>query len=184
MRSRRALVIPLAVAALAAGLAVPMAGPAAAGTTSSPPTTAATAATAALSAARLQETATGTARTVPVDGGYLVVHAFGEISMVNAAGRTAWTDSTQNLYDDWQLTWQHPSYTETPQLAWGSNPVDPLGFTGPGTTLVNDVNPVAVGDLDGTTDVAVAETVGTNMTGQSSCLNCGWPFNVPGSSVH
>jgi len=184
MRSRRALVIPLAVAALAAGLAVPMAGPAAAGTTSSPPTSADTAATAALSAARLQETATGTARTVPVDGGYLVVHDFGEISMVNAAGRTAWTDSTQSLYDDWQLTWQRPSYTETPQLAWGSNPVDPLEFTGPGTTLVNDVNPVAVGDLDGTTDVAVAETVGTNMTGQSSCLNCGWPFNVPGSSVH
>jgi hypothetical protein len=184
MRSRRALVIPLAVAALTAGLAVPMAGPAAAGTTSSPPTTAGTAATAALSAARLQETATGTARTVPVDGGYLVVHSFGEISMVNAAGRTAWTDSTQNLYDDWQLTWQDPSFTETPQLAWGSNPVDPLAFTGPGTTLVNDVNPVAVGDLDGTTDVAVAETVGTNMTGQSFCLNCGWPFDVPGSSVH
>ena len=22
------------------------------------------------------------------------------------------------------------------------------------------------------------------MTGQSTCLNCGWPFNVPGSSVH
>ena len=184
MRSRRALVIPLAVAALAAGLAVPTAGAAAAGTTGSPPTSADTAATAALSAARLQETATGTARTVPVDGGYLVVHAFGEISMVNAAGQTAWTDSTQNLYDDWQLTWQNPSYTETPQLAWGSNPVDPLAFTGPGTTLVNDVNPVAVGDLDGTTDVAVAETVGTNMTGESSCLNCGWPFNVPGSSVH
>jgi hypothetical protein len=184
MRSRRALVIPLAVAALAAGLAVPMAGPAAAGTASSPPTTADTAATATLAAARLQETATGTARTVPVDGGYLVVHAFGEISMVNAAGRTAWTDSTQNLYDDWQLTWQDPSFTETPQLAWGSNPVDPLAFTGAGTALVNNVNPVAAGDLDGSSVVAVAETVGTNMTGQTSCLNCGWPFNVPGSSVH
>ena len=184
MRSRRALVIPLAVAALAAGLAVPMAGPAAARTTSSPPTTTGSAATAALTAARLQETANGTARTIPVDGGYLVVHDFGQISMVNAAGRTAWADSTQSLYDDWQLTWQNPSFTETPQLAWGSDPVDPLAFTGAGTSLVNNVNPVAVGDLGGTTDVAVAETVGTNMTSQIGCLNCGWPFNVPGSSVH
>ena len=176
MRRRRAVVAPFALAAVAA-LAVGLAAPAAA--------RAAGAATLSLSASRVQETATGTARTLDMPGGgYVVVHSFGEVSMVGAGGRPAWQVSTQDLYQDWDVTWQNPGFTETPQLAWGTDPVDPLEFTGAGTGLLNDVNPVAVGDLGGHADVAVAETVGANMTTESFCGFCTWPFDVPGSSLH
>ena len=176
MRWRRAVVTPLAlaaVAALAGGLAVPAAA------------RATDTAALSLSASRIQETSTGTARTLDMPGGgYVVVHSFGEVSMVGADGRSAWQDSTQDLYQDWDVTWQDPGFVETPQLAWGTDPVDPLEFTGAGTGLLNDVNPVAVGDLGGQADVAVAETVGANMTAESFCSLCTWPFDVPGSSLH
>ncbi|MHB1431081.1 MAG: hypothetical protein ACYCVZ_03045 [Streptosporangiaceae bacterium] len=180
-RWRRAVVAPLSLAVVA-GLAGGLAGPAAAAAGAPAGTQSAAL---ALSASRVQETATGTARTLAVPGGgYVVVHSFGAVSMVSGNGRSAWQVSTQDLYRAWHVTWQNPGYTETPQLAWGTDPVDPLEFTGAGTGLLNDVNPVAVGDLNGHADVAVAETVGVNMTGESFCSFCTWPFDVPGSSLH
>jgi hypothetical protein len=146
-------------------------------------TAAPTAGTTSLTATRTTETARGTARTLSLPGGgYLVVHAFGEVSLVSPQG--GWSRDTQSLYRDWGLTWQTPGYTETPQLAWGSNPVYPLEFSGEGTGLVNNVTPYAAGELDGQFAVAVAETVGVNMTSQSSCEFCSWPFDVPGGSLH
>ena len=139
-----------------------------------------------LHAARVQEAATGDVRTLNAPGGgYLVVHEFGALEMVRADGQAAWQDGTQALYRDWHLTWQNPGgFTQTPQLAWGTDPLNPLGFTGAGTGLVNDVNPAAVGYLDGRLDVAVAETVGTNMTFELNCGHCSWAFDVPGSRLH
>ena len=170
MLRRLAVVISLLAAALTALITAPHAS---AATTDS------------LIADRVQETDTGTARTLDVPGGgYLVVHAFGAFSMVSADGRTLWQRSTQSLYQDWDVTWQDPAFPETPQLSWGTDPVNPLEFTGAGTGLVNDVNPAAVGYLDGRLDVAVAETVGSNLTSETFCERCTWPFDVPGSSLH
>jgi hypothetical protein len=139
-----------------------------------------------LHAARVQEAATGDVRTLNVPGGgYFVVHEFGALEMVRADGRTAWQEGTQTLYRDWHVTWQNPGgLTQTPQLAWGTDPLNPLDFTGAATGLVNDVNPAAVGRLDGNLDVAVAETVGSNMTGEMNCAECYWAFDVPGSRLH
>lgn len=134
------------------------------------------------------ETVRGTARTAALpDGGFLQVHAFGAVSRRSADGRTVWQRDSGGLYRDWGLRWQQPSFVSTPQLAWGSNPVNPLQFSGAGTGLVDDTAPYTVGDLsqDGVPDVAVAETVGVNMTSQSACQPlCRSPFDVTGSDLH
>jgi hypothetical protein len=179
MRWRRALVVPASFALLTV-LAVPAsagAGPVGASVSSE-----------SLATTPVQETATGTARTLDFPGGsYVVARSSGAVSMVDGDGRTAWRLETQDLYQDWDLTWQQPGFTQTPQLDWGTNPVDPLEFSGAAPGLVDDVNPVAVGDLGGSDDVAVAETVGayiTAGTAQSICPWCTWQFDVPGSNLH
>jgi hypothetical protein len=175
MRWRKTFAIPVALAALAAGLTVSAATQARAATTES------------LSAAPVQETDAGPARTIDVPGGgYVVAHAFGTIAMVGADGKTAWQVGTGSLYKDWDLTWQRPGFTYTPELAWGTDPFNPLEFLGEDSGLINDVNPVAAGELNGNVDVAVAETVGTFITPQSPffLFTTGLPFNVPGSSLH
>jgi hypothetical protein len=179
MRWRRVL-IPIALAGLTAGLVAPAATQALAATTS--PST-------SLAESTVQDTALGTARTLDVPGGgYAVVHAFGTVSMVGASGQTQWQLDTQQLYRDWAVTWQPAeAYTEYPQLAWGTDPVDPLEFVGEANGLVNDANPAATGVIDGRPVVAVAETVGVNTSPESYltvCLHCAWPFTVPGSSLH
>jgi hypothetical protein len=155
-------------------------------TAAAPPAAQAAAASVSVTSSRVAESAENTARTLDVPGGgYLVVHALGAIEMVNADGRTTWRYGSQSLYKDWDLTWEDDSgFTPTPEVAWGTDPVNPLEFTGAGTGLVNDVSPAAAGYLDGNLDVAVAETVGSNMTTESPCANCNWPFDVPGSSLH
>ena len=142
-----------------------------------------------LAESAVQDTALGTARTLDVPGGgYAVVHAFGTVSMVGASGKAQWQLDTQQLYRDWAVTWQGTeNFTEYPQLAWGTDPVDPLEFTGAADGLVNDTNPAATGVLDGRPVVAVAETVGVNTSPESfleRCPACSWPFTVPGSSLH
>ncbi|HSZ43297.1 MAG TPA: hypothetical protein VK817_25315 [Trebonia sp.] len=182
MRRRRAL-IPLAAAALAAGLLSPAAAQAARAATAAQAGT--QAASGSLNSAAVEDTASGNARTIDVPGGgYAVVRSDGEVSLVGASGATTWQDDTQQLYKDWDLTWQDPDgVTEYPELSWGTDPVDPLDFTGAGSGLINDVNPAAAGVLDGRPVVAVAETVGVAMTA-SFCPNCTWPFSVPGSDIH
>jgi hypothetical protein len=39
-------------------------------------------------------------------GGYAVVNSFGSVSMVGASGATEWQLDTQQIYQDWGLTWQ------------------------------------------------------------------------------
>lgn len=159
----------------AAALTAPAAGPAGAATGLS------------LHSYPAVETARGPARTAPLPGGgLLVVNAFGEVTSQAASGRVNWTRTSSSLYRDWGVQWQTPSYVLTPQLPWGTNPVNPLQFSGAGTDLLNDITPYAVGDLTGSgdADVAVAETVGTDTTGETDCRGCLQPFNVPGSSLH
>jgi PQQ enzyme repeat/PQQ-like domain len=180
MRWRRAL-IPLALAGLTAGLAAPAATQAARAATTSP--------TLSLAESTAGDTALGTARTLDLPGGgYAVAHAFGTVSVVGASGKTQWQVDTQQLYKNWAVTWQDPeSFTEYPQLNWGTDPVDPLEAVGEADGLVNDMNPAATGLLDGRPVVAVAETVGVNMSPESfisRCGACSWPFSVPGSSLH
>jgi hypothetical protein len=182
MRWRSTFAVPVTLAALA-GLTVPAATQARAATTGAAVT--AQAATVSLAGAAVEDTAYGNARTIDVPGGgYAVVRSFGEVSMVSASGAAQWQVDTQQLYKQWDLTWQQSlGVTQYPQLAWGTDPIDPLEFTGPGTGLVGDVNPAAAGVLNGHPVVAVAETVGVTMTA-SFCPFCSWPFNVPGSSIH
>lgn len=179
MRWRRALTVPLSFA-VSAGLALPAAAATAPAGTST--------GAESLTTSPVQETATGAARTLDFPGGgYVVAHSSGSVSLVGPDGRTAWQDGTQNLYQDWKLTWQQPGFTNTPQLDWGTDPVDPLEFSGAAPGLVNDVNPVAVGELAGHEDVAIAETVGAYITvgsAESICPWCTWPFDVPGSDLH
>jgi hypothetical protein len=180
MRWRRAL-IPLALAGMTAGLTAPAATQAARAATTAP--------TVSLAQSVAQDTALGTARTLDVPGGgYAVVHAFGTVSVVGASGKTQWQLDTRQLYKDWAVTWQDKtSYTEYPQLAWNTSPTNPLEFAGEGDGNLNDVNPAATGVLDGRPVVAVAETVGVNMTNESDLANLNnftWPFSVPGSSLH
>lgn len=159
----------------AAALTAPAAGPAGAATGLS------------LHSYPAVETARGPARTAPLPGGgLLVVNAFGEVTSQAASGRVSWTRTSSSLYRDWGVQWQTPSYVLTPQLPWGTNPVNPLQFSGAGTDLLNDITPYAVGDLTGSgaADVAVAETVGIDTTGETDCRGCLQPFNVPGSSLH
>ena len=179
MRRRRVL-WPLALAALVAGLAVPASQAAHAATTQ--------AATVSLAQSALEDTASGTARTIDVPGGgYAVVNSFGEISMVGASGAEQWQVDSQQLFQDWDLSWQQQSpVVQYPQLPWGTDPVDPLALSGPATGLVNDVHPAAAGELDGRPVVAVAETAGVNISNDIQCLACvqTWPFDVPGSGIH
>jgi hypothetical protein len=178
---RRPYLIASALAALVAGLVAPAAFQAARAATTP-------AATVSLNQSSLEDTATGTARTLDVPGGgYAIVNSFGSVSMVNRSGATEWQLDTQQLYQDWGLTWQQPSpVTKYPQLAWGTDPANPLDVTGEGTGLVNDVHPAAAGLLDGRPVVAVAETAGVAMASGYGCFMCPdtWPFNVPGSSLH
>jgi len=182
MRWRRAL-IPLALAGLTAGLAVPVAGQltqvAQAATT--PPTP-------SLAMSTVQETDLGNAMTLNLPGGgYAVAHGFGSVSVVGASGRTQWQVSTAQLYRDWDVTWQQaPPVAEDPQLNWGTVPSDPLETEADANGLINDVHPAATGILDGRPVVAVAETVGINGSPESfvaQCFGCQWPFTVPGSSL-
>jgi hypothetical protein len=140
-----------------------------------------------LAASRVMETARGTVRTLDLPGDrYLVVHAFGGVSVANGDGSTAWSLSTQALYDDWDITWPAGSSgSETPELAWGSNPIDPLEFYDPGygEDLAN-THPFAAGEIGGREVIAVAETVGVQMGVDNSCELCAWPFDAPGSSLH
>jgi len=132
------------------------------------------------------ETDQGSALTTAVPGGgYVRAHELGAVARVDAFGRTLWQRDTTSLYHDWRLSWTNPSYVPTPQLAVGTDPVDPFELATVGQGVVRDTNPVAVGDLngDGTPDVAVAETVGVNLGG-ANCFLCAWPFSVPGSDVH
>ncbi len=182
MRRSRVLT-PLALAALVAGFAVPAT---AASQAAHADTT--QAATVSLAQSSLEDTASGTARTVNVPGGgYAVVNSLGEVSMVGASGAAQWQVDSQQLYQDWGLSWQQLSpVTQYPQVPWGTDPVDPLNFSGPGIGLVNDVNPAAAGVLDGRPVVAVAETAGINISSDFLCLGCSqtWPFDVPGSGIH
>src|ERR1700722_12841146 len=115
MRWRGALTIPVSLAMLA-GLAVPAAA--------APGPAAASAGTESLATTPVQETATGAARTLDLPGGgYVVAHSSGNVSMVGGDGRTAWQLGTQDLYQDWKLTWQQPGFTQTPQLDWGTDPM-------------------------------------------------------------
>ena len=184
MSWRHAVVASVSFAMLA-GLAVPAsAGEAQA----QAQTTTASVSTESLTTTPVQETATGSARTLDFPGGgYVVMHSYGEVSMVGGDGRTAWRLGTRDLYQDWNLTWQQPGFTQTPEVDWGANPVDPLQFSGAVPGLVDDVNPVAVGDLGGRDDVAMAETVGAHISGGLAtdiCPWCTWPFDVPGSDLH
>lgn len=180
MRWRRALIVPASLAVLAG-----LAGTASVGAAQAAESSVSTA---SLTTTPVQETATGAARTLDFPGGgYVVLHSSGSVSLVDGDGRTAWQLGTHNLYQDWNLTWQQPGFTQTPQVDWGTDPVNPLEFSGAAPGLVNDVNPVAAGELGGQDDVAVAETVGSYITAgyaQSICPWCQWPFNVPGSNVH
>jgi len=180
MRRSRVLT-PLAVAALVAGLAAPGAFQSAHASTTQ-------AATVSLAQSALEDTAMGTARTIDVPGGgYVVVNSYGEISMVGTSGATQWQVDTQQLYQDWGLSWQQESpVVQYPMLTWGTDPVDPLDLSGPGVGLVNDVHPAATGVLDGRPVVAVAETAGVNISSDNLCLGCDqtWPFDVPGSDIH
>lgn len=132
------------------------------------------------------ETARGPARTASLpDGGYLRVHAFGTVARQDRDGRTVWSRDSTSLYRDWQVSFQ-PGFVETPQLPWGSDPVDPLAFGGAGGVMVDDTHPYALGDLsgDGVADIAVADVVGVNTSAASSCPRCAWRFDVPGSDLH
>jgi hypothetical protein len=178
---RRPHLVSLVLAGLVVGLVAPAASQTAQAATTQAPTV-------SLKQSSLEDTATGTARTIDVPGGgYAVVNAFGEVSMVGASGATEWRLDTQQLYHDWGLTWQQSSpVTKYPQLPWGTDPVNPLGLAGPSTGLVNDVHPAAAGVLDGRPVVAVAMTAGVGMAPGYGCLMCPntWQFDVPGSSVH
>ena len=180
MRRRRVLT-PLAVVALVAGIAVPAASQAAQAASTQ-------AATMSLAQTALGDTASGTARTINVPGGgYAVVNSFGEVSMDGPSGGPHWQVDSQQLFHDWDLTWQQQSaVVQYPQVPWGTDPVDPMALAGPATGLVNDVNPAVAGDLDGRPVVAVAETAGINISSNIQCLGCvqTWPFNVPGSDIH
>jgi hypothetical protein len=180
MRRRRVLA-PIVLAAFVAGLAVPAA--------SQDAHAAATqAATVSLAQSSLEDTASGTARTIDVPGGgYAVVNSFGEVSMVSASGAAQWQVDSQQLFQEWGLSWQQQSpVAQYPQLPWGTDPANPLNFSGPGIGLVNDVHPAAAGDLDGRQVVAVAETAGINISSDFLCFGCAqtWPFDVPGSAIH
>jgi hypothetical protein len=90
MRWRHALVAPASLAMLAG-----LAGPASAG----PARAAASVSTESLATTPVQETATGTARTLDFPGGgYVVLHPFGAIAMVGGGGRAAWQLGTRDLY--------------------------------------------------------------------------------------
>lgn len=143
-------------------------------------------ATETLNASRVLETTRGTTRTLDLPGDrYLVVHAFGAVSVADGDGRPVWSLGTQSLYDDWDITWTNSSGGDTPQLAWGSSPVDPLEFFDAGSGMdVANTHPFAAGQIGGREVVAVAETVGVDMTDENSCELCTWPFDVPGSSLH
>src|SRR5919201_2944783 len=145
----RVRIITLALAGLVAGLVAPASAVAAHAATTQAPT---------VSLNPLEDTATGTARTIDVPGGgYAVVNSFGNVTMVGVSGATQWQLDTQQLYRDWGLTWQQPCpVTKYPQLAWGTDPVNPLELAGPSTGLVNDVHPAAAGELDGRPVVAGA----------------------------
>src|SRR6185437_9216071 len=178
MRRRRVLT-PFALAALVAGLIAPVVSQAA---------QAATTQAVSLSQSALEDTATGTARTVNMPGGgYAVLNSFGEVSMVGASGARQWRVDTQQLFQDWALSWeQEQPVTPYPQVPWGSDPADPLNFSGPGIGLVNDVHPAAAGVLNGHPVIAVAETAGINISSDFLCFGCPqtWPFDVPGSDIH
>ncbi|HUN32993.1 MAG TPA: PQQ-binding-like beta-propeller repeat protein [Trebonia sp.] len=179
MRWRRAL-IPLALTGLTAGLVTPaVAHEARAATTSTTPS---------LAMSTVQETDLGNAMTLNLPGGgYAVVHAFGSVSVVGAAGQTQWQVTSSQLYRDWDVTWQDPPpVTEDPQLNWGTVPSDPLATEADANGLINDVHPAATGTLNGRPVVAVADTVGINGSPESfvaQCFGCKWPFTVPGSSL-
>jgi hypothetical protein len=173
------------MAALVAGVVAPAAPVAARAATTQ-------AAAVSLTQTAVRDTAMGTARTLDLPGGgYAVVDSFGEVSVVGASGEPQWQLDTQQLYQEWDVTWQQQNtVTPYPQLAWGSSPVNPLEFIGSGTPydantgFVNNVHPAATGMLDDRPVVAVAETVGVDMTGHSFCSTCTWPFTVPGSSLN
>jgi PQQ enzyme-like repeat protein len=176
MRRRRNLIALLAATFLSvAGLVAPVTS-SAASTASAPALS--------LTASRVLETATGTARTLAMPGGgYLTVHSYGEVTMVGPDGHNMWQRGTQSLYQDWDVSWEQSGVMYTPQLAWATDPVNPLEFGGGGPGGVDDVTPYAAGDLGGRPVVAVAEVVGVNLIGQQ-CSLCTWPFDVPGSSLH
>lgn len=178
MRRSRVLT-SLAVAGLVAGLTAPVASQAA---------HAAAAPGVSLSQSALEDTASGTARTVNVaGGGYAVLNSFGELSMVGASGAMQWQVDTQQFFQEWGLSWeQEQPVTPYPQVPWGADPVDPLNLSGPGIGLVNNVHPAATGVLNGRPVVAVAETAGINISSDVLCLGCPqtWPFEVPGSDIH
>lgn len=139
-----------------------------------------------LSTAGSLETPQGLAETSALPNGDSVeIDSQGAISLVRPDGSAAWLRSTGSLYKDWQLSFQGAgSVVPTPQLLEGDDPVDPFDITAEREYAVDNTHNYAVGDLagDGSTDIAVAEVVGTNL-GLSSC-NCAYPFNVPGSSLH
>ncbi len=143
----------------------------------------------ALRAAPTVETVRGPARTAELSGGsYAAVFGFGAVVAHAADGRVLWSRDTGSLYRDWHVQWLTKSYLVTPQLAWGTNPVDPLQFAGPARNAVSDVSPFAVGDLtgDGVADIATADIVGVNTSPEVNCggAHCKWPFDIPGSDLH
>lgn len=133
------------------------------------------------------ETAQGEAMTSPIAGSsdYLRLHSLGAVARVRSDGRTVWQRNTASLYKDWHLHYTNAGYTATPQIPFGTDPADPYELSTAGPYVVGDTHPYAIGDLTGDArpEVAVAETVGVNL-GAADCFLCGWPFTVPGSSLH
>lgn len=192
----RAALAPLIASGTAAALLMPAGAATALASTATPAATTTTASTTAAStlslrATRAMETAAGPARTAAVPGGgYLVVHAFGTVSMVGASGRLLWARDTASLYRAWGVRWQSDGPVTAPELAWGTSASNQLTLLRAGAPVVSDATPYAVGDLGvrPTPDVAVAETVGFKIYGQISslepCQVCLVPFDVAGSSLH
>ena len=173
MRHRRRLATSLVTAMIAGAFAALTAGPA----TADPAVT--------LRSNPAVETVRGPAKSTSMPGGGdLVVHAFGAVTLHSAAGGTVWERGSDSLFRDWGVRWQTNGYVNTPQLAWGSNPADPLALKGAAIKIINDAHPYAVGDLtrDQVPDVAVAETVGISLSPEES--GSSGLFDVPGSNLH
>src|SRR5262249_52323280 len=119
------------------------------------------------------------------DGGAMRVQAFGTVARQAADGSTLWRVTSSDLFAGWHVAWDRPGVVQTPQLAWATTQSDPLRLAPVTAAAVNDLTPYAVGDLGGGgPDVAVAYTVGFNVSSNSTCTFCGDTFTVPGSDVH
>lgn len=173
MRGRGRLAAVLAAVLTALGLAVPArAGAAGSGAS-------------ALTVHKSVESDRGPARLAALpDGGSVRVQAFGTVARQASDGSTLWRVTSSDLFADWHVTWDGSGVVQTPQLAWTTSQSNPLRLASVTAVGVNDLTPYAVGDLGGIPAVAVAYTVGFNVSSATTCSFCGSTFTVPGSDVH